>query len=264
MIRHTITELIRQAIVAAQAAGDLPAFELPQIEVSRPPRADMGDYSTSMPLKLASLAKRPPLKIAETIARHIPQNAAVGQVTTAAPGFVNITLASAWLASQVTHILDADKIFGDVNLGNGQRVQVEHISANPTGPLTVGSARNMAIGDTLARVLRAAGYQVETEYYVNDAGSQVRHLGESIYAKYAQQLGRDEPFPEKGYLGAYVDDIARDILAQEGDRYLHMSKYDAVQALKMLGVAMMVERIKKIAGSRGRTFRPLFLAAKSA
>jgi arginyl-tRNA synthetase len=123
-------------------------------------------------------------------------------------------------------------------------VQVEHVSANPTGPLTIGSARNAALGDTLARILRAAGYDVATEYYVNDAGSQVRHLGESIYARYARQLGRDEPFPEEGYKGEYVGDIAREIAARDGDKYLHMNKRDAVRALKRLGVEMMLKSVR--------------------
>ena len=116
------------------------------------------------------------------------------------------------MAGEVGHILDAGAQFGNVDVGNGAGVQVEFVSANPTGPLTVGSGRNMAIGDTLARILSVAGYDVETEYDVNDAGSQIRHLGESIYAKYAQQLGRDEPFPEDGYKGEYINDIARRLL----------------------------------------------------
>lgn len=245
MIRNTIAELVRNAIAAAQAVGDLPAFEIPGIEIARPPKADMGDFSTSQPLKLASAAKRAPLQIAQTIAKHIPAHAAVGNVQAVAPGFVNFTLAPAWLAAQVTEINAAGAQFGNVDLGRGQRVQVEHVSANPTGPLTVGSARNMAIGDTLARVLRAAGYRVETEYYVNDAGSQVRHLGASIYAKYAQQLGRDEPFPEEGYKGAYVQDMAREIVERDGDKYLQMPKADAIRALKRVGVEMVVAWLKK-------------------
>ena len=245
MIRHTLTELVHQALVAAQAAGDLPAFEIPPIEIARPPKADMGDFSAPLALKLASVAKQPPLKIAQTIAKHVPQHDAVGKIETAAPGFVNFTLAPQWVANQVARILDAGAQFGNVNVGDGKRVQVEFISANPTGPLTIGSARNMAIGDTLSRVLRAANYRVETEYYLNDAGSQVRHLGETIYAKYAQQLGRDEPFPENGYKGEYISDMAREIIARDGDKYLHLEKHDAVRELKRVGVAMVTETLKE-------------------
>ncbi len=254
MIRHTLAELVHQAILAAQAAGDLPEFEIPVIEIARTPKPEMGDYSSSLSLKLASVAKRAPIQIAQTIAKHVPHNEAIGKVETAAPGFVNITLAPAWLAKQVAHILDAGARFGDVNVGNGQRAQVEFVSANPTGPMTVASARNMAIGDTLARILRAANYRVETEYYVNDAGSQVRHLGESIFAKYAQQLGRDEPFPEDGYKGEYVNDIARAIRERDGDKYLHLEKRDAIRELKNIGIAMMQESIAQTLARAGVQF----------
>jgi len=239
MIRNTIAELTRNAILTAQAAKALPAFEIPPVEITRPPRADMGDYSSALPLKLASVARRAPLQIAQTIAQFMPSDLALGKIETVAPGYINFTLAPAWVAGQVARIREAGARFGDVNLGNGQRMQVEHTSANPTGPLTVGSARNMALGDTLARILGAAGYRIETEYYVNDAGSQVRHLGESIYARYAQQLGRDEPFPEEGYKGEYVNDIARAILERDGDKYLAMPKDEAIRILKRLGVEMM-------------------------
>src|SRR4051812_16702647 len=122
MIRHTLTDLVRQAIQSAQAAGDLPAFEIPPVEISRPPKPEMGDYSSSMPMKLASVARRRPLDIAEKIASHMPPHQAIGKVETVAPGFVNFTLAPAWLAGQVTRILDAGSTFGNLNLGDGKRV----------------------------------------------------------------------------------------------------------------------------------------------
>ncbi len=244
MIRQTLTELVRQAILDAQAHGDLPAFEIPPVELAHPPRPEMGDYSASLPLKLASLAKRPPMHIAQTIAKHVPPHDAIGKIETAAPGYVNFTLAPRWLANQVAAILDAGAQFGNVNLGDGKRVQVEFVSANPTGPLTIGSARNMAIGDTLARVLEAAGYDVAREYYVNDAGSQVRHLGASIYARYAQELGRAEAFPEDGYKGEYIGEMARAIIARDGDKYLALEKDAAIRELKRIGVAMVIEQLK--------------------
>jgi arginyl-tRNA synthetase len=258
MIRHTIANLVREAVTAAQDAGELPAFEIPPAEVLHPPKPEMGDYSSSLPMKLAAAAKRPPLQIAQTLARHIPPHDELAQVETAPPGYLNFTLAPAWLATEVGRILAAGAQFGDVALGNGARAQVEHVSANPTGPLTVGSGRNLAIGDTLARVLRAAGYQVETEYYMNDAGSQVRHLGESIYARYAAQLGRQEPFPEDGYKGAYVDEMAQGIVAREGNKYLQMERRDAVRALKTLGVAMVMEKVKATLARANAHFATFF------
>lgn len=244
MIRNTIAELVRQAILDAQSAGDLPPFEIPPVEIARPPKAEMGDYASSLPLKLASLARRAPFQIAQTIARHVPAHPALARVETAPPGFINFTLAPAWLGEQVAVISAAAPAFGNVNLGGGKRVNVEFVSANPTGPLTIGSARNMAIGDTLSRILAAAGYVVSKEYYVNDAGSQVRHLGESIYAKYAQQLGRDVPDPSEGYKGAYVAEMAQTLVERDGDKYLAMPPAQAVHALKRIGVEMVLAWLK--------------------
>lgn len=258
MIRHTLEELLRDALSAAQTAGDLPAFEIPPIEIARPPKPNMGDYSTSLALKLAGTAKRAPLQIAQSIVKHFPAHAAIAQVESVAPGFVNLTLAPAWLAQQVNEINAAGAQFGNVPLGNGAHVQIEFVSANPTGPMTVASARNMAIGDTLARLLRAANYRVATEYYVNDAGSQVRHLGESIYARCAQQRGRDEPFPDDGYKGEYVNDIARAILERDGDTYLQMEYPAAVRALKKIGVSMMLEKIRATLARAGVVFDEWF------
>jgi arginyl-tRNA synthetase len=244
MIRNTLAELVRNAMLAAQNAGELPAFEIPPVEIARPPKPEMGDFSSSLPLKLAAVAKRAPLQIAQSIAKHFPAHAAIEKVETAAPGFVNLTLAPTWLAAQVDTINAAGAQFGNLNLGSGQRAQVEFVSANPTGPLHIGGARNAAIGDTLARILEAAGYRVEREYYINDAGSQIRHFGASIYARYAQTLGRDEPFPEDGYKGAYVMDLAREILDQHGARFLDLPRDEAIRALGRLGTDMVIAQVR--------------------
>ncbi len=244
MIRHTISELVRDGIAAAQVAGDLPAFEIPSEQVARPPKPEMGDYSSSLPLKLASLARRPPLKIAETIAKHISAHDAISKIETAAPGFINFTLAPAWVAQQVTPILAAGTHFGDNNLGAGKRAQVEFVSANPTGPLHIGGARNAAIGDSIARLLEASNYNVEREYYINDAGSQIRHFGASIYARYAQAAGRDVPFPEDGYKGGYVTELAQQILSSEGIKYLEMPQEEATRALGRLATDMVIAGVR--------------------
>lgn len=244
MIRHTLTDLVRQAILAAQTDNALPAFEIPSVEVARPPRPEMGDYASSLPLKLASLAKRPPLQIAQTLAKYVPPHDAVAKVETAAPGFVNFYLSPMWVANQVARILDAGENFGKVNLGNERRVQVEFVSANPTGPLHIGGARNAAIGDTLARILQAANYRVEREYYLNDAGSQIRHFGASIYARYAQAAGMDVAFPEDGYKGEYVTELAQEILRTEGKKYLDLPQDQATRALGRIGIDRVIEQVR--------------------
>jgi arginyl-tRNA synthetase len=240
MVKHEIADLVRSAVAAAQACGDLPAFDLPVVTVGRPKEEAHGDYDCPLPLKLARLAGMPPMKIAQTIARHLPATAFVAKVVVAAPGFLNFSLSDSWLAQQVNAVLSAGDAFGNVSLGLGKRVQVEFVSANPTGPLHIGSARNAAIGDTLANLLVAAGYEVEREYYVNDTGNQIRHFAETLYARYAQALGRDEPMPKDGYAGAYMLPIAEAIAQEQGARFLDMPREEAVLALGELGVRRVV------------------------
>ncbi len=241
MIRNHLVQLTRDAILAAQAAGELPPFDVPEVPIDRPQRPEWGDYSSPISMKLASLARRAPLQIAQTLVKRVVPDRAVASVEAVAPGFVNFRLAPRWLAEQVAQIEAAGQEFGNVDVGAGQRVQVEHVSANPTGPLHIGSGRNGAIGDTLARVMRAAGFSVETEYYINDAGSQIRHFGESIYARYAQAAGRDEPFPEDGYKGDYLVQLAGDIYNREGGKYLEMPRDEAIRALGRIGTDRVVQ-----------------------
>ena len=170
-LRDQISELVRAGLQNVQASGDLPAFEVPvaiPVDLSR--HASHGDYGSPVCMGLARVLRRAPIQIAQAVARHIPATDFVVRVDVALPGFLNFTLDPGWLAEQVSVILDAGEAWGNVDLGAGKRVQVEFVSANPTGPITIASARNAVIGDALAAVLAAAGYDVEREYYVNDAG----------------------------------------------------------------------------------------------
>lgn len=245
MIKQQLAGLVTHGIEQAQAAGILPAFAIPAFSIDPAQRVEHGDYSCSVAMKLASVAKRPPLQIAQAIAAQIPATELVSNSQAVAPGFINFTLNPIWIARQTGAILDAGDHYPRLGIGEGQRVQVEHVSANPTGPLTVGSARNAAIGDTLARTLAAAGYAVEREYYINDAGSQVRHFGESVYARYRQALGQAEPFPEDGYKGAYIADIADSIITREGNKYLEMPKEQAIRAVGRIGIDAMLADIRE-------------------
>jgi arginyl-tRNA synthetase len=145
-----------------------------------------------------------------------------------------------------------------VDIGRGERVQVEFVSANPTGPITVASTRNAVIGDTLANVLTAAGFQVEREYYVNDAGSQVRSFGESLYARYAQALGREEPFPEDGYHGHYVVEMGQRMAQQYGDQYLNVPPSEAARALGREGIARVISQVQQDLAALGVEFDTWF------
>jgi arginyl-tRNA synthetase len=245
LIRDQIGGLIREGIRIAQEEGALPLFHLPEVAVERPRQEEHGDYATPVCLQLAGDAKMAPHAIATRIVDHLPAAPFIGQVEVAGPGYINLTLDTAWLATQTSVILEAGEEWGNTDLGKGERVQVEFVSANPTGPITVGSTRNAVIGDTLASVLDAAGFEVEREYYVNDAGSQVRKFGESLYARYAQALGEDEPFPEDGYHGDYVADMAEEIAREHGRQYLETDRQGAIQTLGEMGIERVLVQVRE-------------------
>jgi arginyl-tRNA synthetase len=250
-IRDQIAGLIASGLQAAQEKGALPAFKIPAVVVERSRQPEHGDFGSPVCLRLARGVRMPPMEIAERVIEHLPSAPFVAAVEAAAPGYINISLDTSWLAAQVEAILDAGETFGNGETGRGQKVQVEFVSANPTGPLTIGSTRNAVIGDTLANVLAAAGYEIEREYYVNDAGSQVRTFGESVYARYAQALGRDEPFPEDGYQGDYVVEMGQQLAQEYGDRYLDVPRKEAVRALGGEGIARVLSEVRQdLAGLR--------------
>ncbi|MEA3459667.1 MAG: arginine--tRNA ligase, partial [Chloroflexota bacterium] len=217
MVKHEIIKLIRGAIQEAQKQGELSHFALPEITLEHPKRAEHGDYATPICLQLAKRIRMAPMGIARVVVKHLPEADYLGGVEVARPGYINFTLDESWLAKQVETILAAGEAYGDIELGKGKRMQVEFVSANPTGPLTVGSGRNAVIGDTLANVFSAAGYDVRREYYVNDAGTQMELFKETLYARYAQALSRDESIPEQGYRGFYMVEMGREIAKGFGD-----------------------------------------------
>ncbi|MBN2389949.1 MAG: arginine--tRNA ligase [Anaerolineae bacterium] len=244
-LREQIVELIRLGLQDVQTAGALPAFDIPEIvPVDQSRHEAHGDYGSPVCMGLAKVLRRAPMQIAQAVAQYIPTADFIEKVEVAPPGYLNFTLSPDWVARQVPVILDAGEAWGNVALGSGQRVQVEFVSANPTGPITIGSARNAVIGDTLASVLDAAGYAVEREYYVNDAGSKVRNFGASIFARYANLLGEDVPFPEKGYPAAYVTELAHRAQAEFGDRYLTEDRDIAIRALGLWGIDRILDGVR--------------------
>jgi arginyl-tRNA synthetase len=254
LIKNHLAALVKDAIIAAQNSGALPAFALPDVYIERPQRKELGDYSCSQPLKLAREAKRAPLQIAQAIAAHFPHDQAIARVEGASPGFVNITLSDAWIARQVETIIAQGARFGNVEPTRREQIQVEYVSANPTGPLHLGGGRNGALGDTIANVLNAAGHTVQREFYINDNGTQVRLFGESIFARYAQALGRDEPFPEKGYQGAYVIETGKQIAREYAEKFLHLPRAQAVRELGRLGIAIVLDNYAKTLARMGVRF----------
>jgi arginyl-tRNA synthetase len=220
MIRDELAQFIEGAIKRAQRRGDLAKFDVPEVTVEHPRDSAHGDYATPVCLQIARWARMAPMKIAPVVVKHLPQTDFIGRMEVAHPGFINFTLSDKWLASQVETILSAGESWGNLDLGKGRKAQVEFVSANPTGPLAVHRTWGAVLGDTIANILTAVGYDVTREYYFNNAGSQMRLLGESVRARYLELLGQPAELPEEGYQGDYIWDIARDILDQEGDSLL--------------------------------------------
>lgn len=244
MIRDEITQLIQAAIKKAQKKGDLPKFDLPEIVVERPKDTTHGDYATPVALGLARYARMAPVAIGEKVIKRLAKTDFISEVNVAHPGFINIRLSDAWLARQVEVILAEGENFGHVNLGQGKKAQVEYISANPTGPLVVGSGRNAVLGDTLANILEAAGYRVQREYYVNDVGTQVDNLGQAMYARYAQALGQNEPDPEE-YQGEYLVEMGREAAEKFGDQYLHLDREEALAFMRQYALDRILASLKE-------------------
>ena len=247
MIKHEVEQLIAAAVRAAQEAGELPAVAVPETTVERPQRPDHGDYASSLPLRLARGAGISPLELARIIVRHAGAAGigGVASVEATPPGFINVRLSSQWMASQVDVILREGASFGDVPLGTGQRVQVEFVSANPVGPLHVGNGRGLALGDTLARVLEAAGFAVQREYLVNDAGTQTETFAATLYARYQQLFGREVEIPDGGYPGEYVVDLATRIKEERGESLLRPPSESYPPELHDIGISMVLEVIKQ-------------------
>lgn len=262
-MKEKLAQLIHSALETAQQSGDLPAFDIPDIMVERPKDTTHGDYACTVALGLARVARMAPAKIAAAIVTHLEKPDFVTEVTVAGPGFINIRLAMTWFAQQVQRVLDAGESFGRVNRGNGERVQVEFISANPTGPLTFGSGRNAVLGDALASVLDAAGYAVEREYYLNDMGNQMKIFARSLRSRYAEALGQGEryPFPEDGYPGDYLVEMAQNLVAAVGDAYLNLPEDESLATFHREGLRRMVARIKTDAASLGIRFDSWFSEA---
>jgi arginyl-tRNA synthetase len=213
MIERELIRLIRSAVEAAWP--DLGGDEV-AVEVTRPRQKEHGDYATNVALALAAKQGRNPRAVAETLIEHLPPSDLIAGVEVAGPGFINVTVTHRWLYRVLEEIERQGPAYGRVEAEAPQRIQVEFVSANPTGPLHVGHARNGVLGDALAGVLEAAGHRVEREYYSNDAGRQMELFAASVEARYLELLGRPAEVPEEGYQGSYIVELAREIEAEHG------------------------------------------------
>ena len=244
MLKYKIARLLEQAAKAAQVEGLLPAIALPEVIVERPQNPEHGDYASSLPLKLAKAARMDPLAIAKTLADLLTETREVEKVSVAAPGFLNFFLTDKWLAEQVEEILSAGKNYGNLALGKGTKVQIEFVSVNPTGPIHVGHGRGAVLGSTLANVLSTAGYAVEREYYVNDAGNQMDAFFRSLYCRYLQALGKECEMPSDGYQGYYPVELAKKIVAEKKKVFLDMPAEQAIQEIGKIALPRVIADIK--------------------
>ncbi|MFQ6122828.1 MAG: arginine--tRNA ligase [Dehalococcoidales bacterium] len=244
MLKQKLIELLTQAAIQAQQSGKLPSVTLPEVIIEHPQNFEHGDYASSLPLKLARATGISPLTIANDMVSLIASTPEIERVVVAPPGFINFTLKSDWLTSQVNSILKAGDSYGDIELGQDRRVQIEFVSVNPTGPLHVGHGRGAILGSTLAKVLTAANYRVEKEYYINDAGSQIDAFYRSLYARYQQCLGIEAEIPADGYFGNYMIELAKEIIAEDGDRFRSLPEAEAISRLGQLGLEKIISQIK--------------------
>lgn len=245
MARDELAGLIERAALAAQARGLLPDVKLPEFTVEPPTRAEHGDYATNLAMRLARAARMAPTAIAATLIQSLPANDVIARADVAGAGFINLTLNPQWVARRIAKILEMDGAYGNNSTGGGRRVQIEFVSANPTGPLHAASGRAASLGAALGNLLRASGWQVELEYYVNDAGSRLAVFGESILARYLAARGVTGPrteVPKEGYLGEYVTEYATHLAAEHGDRFEVMANEDAIPLLARMGAEHMIER----------------------
>ncbi len=208
-MQQILSEALGEALEHAKEKGELELVAVPPITLEVPADKRFGDWSTNLALVLASRLKQPPRRVAQVIVDNLALSSGlIERVEIAGPGFINFYVQPHWWSQVVKEILEQGSRYGDLKLGQGERVQVEFVSANPTGPLHVGHGRGAALGDALANLLQKAGFAVQKEYYINDAGNQMNILGQSVFLRYQEILGKGVEFINHGYQGEYIRALA--------------------------------------------------------
>lgn len=265
-IRESLESVLYQALKAAVEAGELPLNEIPQPSLERPREEGHGDWACTIAMRLAKAAHMNPRAIAQVIVDHLPANNLVESFEIAGPGFINLSLTNASFQAVVSDARQQGSDFGKSELSEPCKVNLEYVSANPTGPMHVGHGRWAALGDAIARVMRHAGYSVDEEFYINDQGNQMNVFGNSIVVRYQQLLGQDVEMPEACYGGAYIKDIAQAIIDADGDKWLDANEDERLVDFRERGYAMMLDSVKDTLSTFGNNFdtwfseRSLFVA----
>lgn len=236
-IKGAISEAVQKAELSAEPV---------EVFLESPKDKANGDYATNIAMQLTRIAKKAPRAIAEAILENVDKEAAsIEKIEIAGPGFINITIKKDYLQEVVKTVLEQGVEYGRTNSGGGERVQVEFVSANPTGDLHLGHARGSSVGDSLCNLLDLAGYDVSREYYINDAGNQINNLAWSIEARYFEALGQELNMPEDGYRGQDIKDIAEALVKEHGDKFVSMTKEERFEAFRKHGLKVELAKLQK-------------------
>ncbi|MEV3674949.1 arginine--tRNA ligase [Paenibacillus larvae] len=255
-VKTSVKKAIADAVVSA---GIVDIEQLPAVTLEVPKDKAHGDFATNIAMQLTRIAKQNPRQIAEKLIAHLDKEAAyIDEVEIAGPGFINFRMNKSYLYQVIGQVLEQGNSYGKINMGKGKRVQVEFVSANPTGSLHLGHARGAAVGDALCNVLEMAGCEVTREYYINDAGNQVLNLAKSIEARYRQALGQEAEMPEDGYYGEDIKGFAEELAKAEGDRLLALNDEERLVFFRKYGLEKELDKIKRDLGRFGVKFDEWF------
>ena len=258
-MKNRIKKLIIEAASQAQAKGLLSSVDFPEVSVEKPKVEAHGDFSTNFAMVIASLQKMAPRKVAQAIVDQLNDSGRlIEKIEIAGPGFINFYVTPAAWHPVLLEIQKTDRRFGASELGGGERVQVEFVSSNPTGPLHVGHGRGAAVGDSVANILAFCGYDVQKEYYINDSGRQIQTLGRSVFLRYRELFGKSAPFPEDCYQGDYIREIAGRIKDQQGDGLLHREEDEAIMYCARTAAGDIMEGIREDLALFGVSFDAWF------
>ncbi|WP_214480907.1 arginine--tRNA ligase [Bacillus sp. SM2101] len=242
-VKDRLKDEISEAVVKAGLAT---REQLPEVILEIPKEKVHGDYSTNMAMQLARIAKKAPRMIAEELVNNFDKSkASIEKIDIAGPGFINFHMNNSYLTELIPTILKAGDSYGETNVGRKETIQVEFVSANPTGDLHLGHARGAAVGDTLSNVLAKAGYDVSREYYINDAGNQINNLAYSVEARYMQALGMQQDMPEDGYHGEDIIGIGKELAEQHGDKFVHMDENERFTYFREYGLQFELSKLQK-------------------
>lgn len=254
-MKDKLKDLVLAALEKTRASKQLTFALFPEISLERPKEKTHGDWSTNIALVLASQTGQPARQIAQIIVENLEVTPELlSQVGIAGPGFINFFLSDDALYLSLREVLEKKGGFGNLDLGKQLKTQIEFVSANPVGPMHVGHGRWAAVGDSLANVMTKAGYQVEREFYINDHGSQMKIFGQSVAVRYLQALGADKAFPADGYQGEYIKEIASEIVAGDGDKYLKMTDAERESLFVERAYVQVLDHTKKTLAGMGVHF----------